>query len=154
MPLKIAYSILKNAFYYIWLQQINMLSWIESLLQLNRYGEWGWEWLSHTASAGGPSIRTQLSQLMCWWAFCVYSLCLVGYLFQGMILPLIHSIPLLKKAERIGMSHEMTHWNLSLPTVSWVILGILGDGYGPWILHLKHGDGVYYVVAKKLFSFL
>lgn len=52
------------------------------------------------------------------------------------------------------MSHEMTHWNLSLLTVSWVILGIPGDGSGPWILHLKHGDGVHYVVAKKLFSFL
>lgn len=83
-----------------------------------------------------------------------YFLCLVGYLFQGMILPKIHSIPLLKKAECTGMSHEMTHWNLSLPTVSWVILGIPGDGSGPWILHLKHGDGVHYVVAKKLFSFL
>lgn len=39
---------------------------------------------------------------------------LVVYLFQGMISLQTHSIPFLKEAEYISMSHELTYQNLSV----------------------------------------
>lgn len=109
----------------------------------------GSEGLSHTESAG----RFSYTNLHGWCAFCVFVFSLVGWLFQGVISPKIHSIPFLKKVEHISISHELTHQNLS--PFSWVTLGIPGDGSGPCILHLDHrGDGGYYMISKKLSHFL